>query len=71
VAVSNHVIKSREDLLVRQVSHCSEQNQSIGWRCIFFPLSGGTSLSEIRHEFLLAMFYGKALLWLMLQNPDS
>jgi len=28
-------------------------------------------LSEIRHEFLLAMFYGKALLWLMLQNPDS
>jgi len=59
VAMLDHMIKRREYFLVGQVPHGSEQNQGIGWRCIFRALSCRASLSEIRHERLLMMFYGK------------
>jgi hypothetical protein len=52
VTTPNHMVEGGKDLLVGQVPHRSEQNQSIGWPRVFRGFTRRT-MSEIGHQHLL------------------
>jgi hypothetical protein len=55
VTTLNHMVKRGKYLLVCQVSHRSEQNQSIGWPRVFRGISRRATMSEIGHQHLLVL----------------